>query len=98
MRIENRDGKNSCLTPQDSVVALSARSVQNFSSGLFPGLAESSRRLCPADQAIVPAEIVIQQEVKGRSLARPQRLDRSLLDLGLKAAPPSVSFNGGPSA
>src|SRR6185503_7725648 len=47
---------------------------------------DESEHLAAADEAVVPAEIVVQQQVERGRFARAQRLDGALLDFRLQAA------------
>jgi hypothetical protein len=49
--------------------------------------------LAPAHQAVVPTEIVVEQQVEGRPLPRPQGLDGPLLYLGLQATATQRAFD-----
>ena len=46
-----------------------------------------------AHQSIVPAEVVVEQEVKGRRVAGAERLEGALLDFGFETAAAQGALN-----
>ncbi len=54
---------------------------------------DQSQDFAATDKAVVPSEIVVEQEVESGRLAGAQRLDSALLDFGFEAASSQRAFD-----
>ena len=81
---DTRDGEVASDAPGRGPLPLSKLGPELLARVLRVGQ-DQAADLAAAHQAVVPAEVVIEQQVEGRPLPRAQGLDGALLDLGFQA-------------
>ena len=86
------DGKVFFHTPRESDVALG-----EFSPKFFPSVLDIwqdySEDFPATNQAVIPAEVVVEQQIEGGRLTCAQRLNGPLLDFGFEAAAAHRTFD-----
>src|SRR5438093_1852209 len=86
------DGEIFCYAPGEGCLPLGEMCPKGFAHFLSIGQ-NHAEDFAAANQAVVPAEVVVEQQIEGFRFASPQRLDGALLDFGFETAAAKGAFN-----